>query len=147
MYAWRSHSIEDILFARQCHHRLHSNLPEHTALSVHEQPLQARMPRRSADVTSYEDTQWPWAVFRENGLPGVNAAFAARVNGCAVGLVKENRDMPVYKPWKIEVRNGPCLKAVLASFRCAGDHEQAHIISCCLRAVRVKPFHLLRRGG
>jgi len=126
IYAGRSATIEDIRFARQCHRQLRISLKEHNSLSIHEQPLLARMPKRFANVMSYEDTEWPWTVFRENGLPGVNSTYAARVNGCAVGMV--HIDKPVCKPWKIEVRHGTLLKAVLASFRCPANHEHDRIV-------------------
>ena len=55
----------------------------------------------------------------------MNDTYAARVNGCAVGMV--HMDKPVCKPWKIEVRHGTLLKAVLASFRCPANHEHSQI--------------------
>ena len=125
VYAGRAATIKDIVFARQCHRQLRVKLDEHSSLSVHEQPLLARLPRRFANVMSYKDTQWPWTVVHENGLPGVNYPYAARVNGCAVGMV--HMDKPVCKLWKVEVHHGTILKAVLASFHCPGNHEHAQI--------------------
>ena len=70
-------------------------------------------------------TEWPMTVFREQGLPGVNSAYAARVNRCAIVMV--HMDKPACKQWKVEVRHSSLLKAVISSFRCLGDHEHAHI--------------------
>ena len=93
VYAGRAATIKDIVFARQYHRQLRVKLEENSTLSGHDQPLLAWMPGRFADVMSYKDTEWPWTVFRENSLPGVNSPYAARMNGCAVGMV--HMDKPV----------------------------------------------------
>ena len=119
IHAGRVGSIRDILFARQLYWRLLGKLCT-DSLFVHEQPLLARMPIRCANVMSY-------TVFKENGLPGINNAFAAHVDGCSVGMVEEDTQQPIRKPWTFEVRNAPTLKAVLASVCCPGNGNHAGV--------------------